>query len=159
MIEGRFGDVTATVDAIEHAQGHALALLLAIARIEPAHEVGGFRSEAQAQEAVQRKGGVADPGIAVVPIPRPADFFRQAARRGGDERAGRLEGEELERERGPIDDVSPAAEILALRQPLSPILDRLPEELLALLVVGGLATRLVVDELPQHEDHRLALAQ
>src|SRR5580692_6172344 len=114
MIEGRFGNLGAAVDAVKHAERHAVALLFAVARVEPAHEVSRLGGESEPQESVQRKGRVADPGVAVIPISGSFDFFRKAAGRGGDEGPRRLEGEEFERERRSMDDVPPAPNVLTL---------------------------------------------
>ena len=90
-----------------------------------------------ANEGVHREGGVADPGVAVVPVARAADDFGQAAGRGGDDRAGRLEGEQLQGEGGALDALAPAAAVGAAGEPVLPEFYGALEGLLGFAFGGG----------------------
>ena len=63
--------------------------LVAAAVCQPVHEGLGLLGEAEPQQGVEGEGGVADPGVAVVPVAPAADALGQAGGRGGDDRAGR----------------------------------------------------------------------
>src|SRR5690242_21046277 len=54
---------------------------------QPAHVGVGFLVEAQAHEGVDGERGVADPGVAVVPVACAARCFRQAEGGGGEDRS------------------------------------------------------------------------
>ena len=106
---------------------------------EPVHEPGRLLGEAEPEQCVEREGGVADPGVAVVPVPPAADLLGQARRRRGDHRARRLVGEQLQHERGAVDGLPPAAPVPRLREPAAPERDRVLE-VPARLVLGERAS-------------------
>ena len=81
----------------------------------------GLLGEADAHEAVQREGRVAQPGVAVVPVARAADVLGQAAGRRRDDGAGRLVGEQLEHQRRARDDLAPAPAVGAAAHPAAPV--------------------------------------
>src|SRR6185295_10793088 len=83
------------VHDLEGAVGAELSAALA----QPVHEVAGLLDEADAHERVRREGGVADPGVAVVPVAPAAQVLGQAAGDGGHHGPARLVGEELQRQR------------------------------------------------------------
>ena len=64
---------------------------------EPGEEGAGLLRFAGGEEGGDADAGVAWPGVAVVPVAVAADPFRQGGRGGGDRRAGRRVGEELQR--------------------------------------------------------------
>ena len=91
-----------------------VAVRIVPAVLQPVPESRRLFGEADTQQAVHRERGVANPGVAVVPIAHAADRLRQAAGRGCDNRPGRLEREELERQGGALDDFTPAAGVGAV---------------------------------------------
>src|SRR3712207_8523117 len=54
-------------------------------------------------------------------VPRAAERLRQAARRGGDDRARRLERQQLQRQRGAVDHLAPTPRVRALAEPAVPV--------------------------------------
>jgi hypothetical protein len=62
---------------------------------DPAHEGGSLVSKADAQKCIDREGGIAHPGVAVIPVARPSDDFRQTRGWRGNDRAGRFKGKKL----------------------------------------------------------------
>ena len=133
MIERLFGEIGAAVDAVHELQGAGrVAVRFMPTVLQPILESRRFFGEADPQEAIQRERGITNPGVAVVPVAHAADRLRQAAGRGCDNRSGRLEREEFERQGGTLDDLTPAAVVGAMRQPTSPVFDRGAEEFLRL---------------------------
>src|SRR5689334_2615942 len=76
----------------------ALLVLLTEPFRQPADEGGRLGEEPEPQQRVQAEAGVADPDVAVVPVPPAADLLGQARRDGGDDAAARLVAEHLERQ-------------------------------------------------------------
>src|SRR5262249_42862195 len=79
------------------------------ALLQPAHELLSFARHPQAQEGVQGKRRVTDPGVAVIPVAYPADLFGEAACGCRDNRPGRREGQQLQHQSRAIDHLAPAA--------------------------------------------------
>lgn len=88
--------------------------------LEPAAEGVRFLGEAQVAHGPHGQGGVADPGVAVVPVPLAALLLGQAHGRGGDGRAGGRVRHELEGDGGAVDDLLPAAPVAAASDPVVP---------------------------------------
>src|SRR5262249_34408241 len=107
MIERFFGELGPAVDAVHDLQwtGHGLVRgfrwrsdrqtlrfrRILPTRLQPVAEAGSFLGKADAEQAVERERGVANPRVAVVPIPRSADRLGQATGRRRDNCAGGLE--------------------------------------------------------------------
>ena len=119
----------------------------------------GLFGEADAQQTVQGERGVANPGVAIVPVALAANGFRQTARGSRDDRAGGLERQQLKRERGALDDFAPAARIGTLRQPAAPVVDGRAKQVLPLPCARTVGQRFVVIELAQRERQAFALAE
>ena len=98
------------------------------ASFEPAHEFFRFFREPDAQEGIDGKGGVTNPGVTIIPIAFSPDTFRQAARRSGDDRSRRLKGEQFKGQGGALHHFAPSTSIGTLGKPLSPVGDGLAEE-------------------------------
>ena len=79
----------------------------------------------QPNERIQRERRVADPRRAVVPVARPANVLGQAERRARDDRARRLEDEQLQRERAPVHRLLPRARVRRAPDPRCPVFVRL----------------------------------
>src|SRR6516165_5335934 len=73
------------------------------------------------------------PGVAVIPIALAANALRQAARGRRDNRAGRLVGQQLQREGGTVHHFSPAAGISGLADPSLPKFSGSAEQILGFL--------------------------
>src|SRR5215471_6696690 len=95
----------------------------------PVHELAGLFSEPYPQQPVHSKRRVPDPGVAVIPVALTADAFGQTASRGSHNCTGGLIGEELQCQCGALDHFAPAPSVGALREPASPKIDRVLEEL------------------------------
>ncbi len=157
MGEAELAEVVTAVDPVNDLQ-RAVGILLAAALVQPAHELGGLFGEADPQQGVEREGGVADPGVAVVPVAHPADILGQATGGRGDDGAGRLVGEELERQGRAVNRLTPAAGVGASREPVAPEVDRSAEQL-ELLHLRQAEPAAALADLAEHEDHRLPLLQ
>ena len=70
---------------------------------QPARRTRRLLGEAQPEQRVHREGGVAHPGVAVVPVALAADLLGQRRGRRGDQRAGRGVGHQLQRDRRALD--------------------------------------------------------
>src|SRR5205823_10335954 len=89
MIEHLLVDFGPPVDAVHELQRAGLLIeRLAPAVFEPIFEAGGFLGEPDPQEAVKSERRVANPRVAIVPIPLAADHLGQTTGRGGNDRAG-----------------------------------------------------------------------
>ena len=127
---------------------------LAEALAQPLHERRGLVGEAQPQERVEREGGVADPGVAVVPVATAAELLGQARGGRGHDPARGPEGEQLERERRAVHHLAPAPLVAGLGEPLAPVLERAVERVPRLVLRVG--PRHVVLRHPlEHEGHGL----
>ena len=109
----------------------AIRIHFVAAGIQKRDELRGFLCESKAKQAVDRKGGIADPSVAVVPITRPAEAFGQAAGWRGDDGAGRCKGEQLQYQRRAVDRFAPAPAIGAFGNPLAPVAHGVVKKLLA----------------------------
>src|SRR5262249_15688394 len=106
-------------------------------RQDPPHEGRGLFGQTETHEAVEGEGRIPDPGVAVVPVPYSADVLRKAEGGRGDDRAVLLGREQLQRERGAVDHLAPAAPIRAAGDPAPPEVHRILEGVA--LVVWALA--------------------
>ena len=78
-----FRQFAPAVEPIHHLQRPARFQFTA-ALFHPAHERLRFLRVAQPHQRIERERGVADPGVAIIPIALAADIFRQAKSRRGD---------------------------------------------------------------------------
>ena len=158
---GLVGDVA--VDVVEHPQRAEVVGRAVLGRVrhpvrEPAHERRRLVGEAEPQQRVEAERGVADPHVAVVPVAAPAHRLGQARGRRGDDRAGRLVGEQLERQGGAVDRLAPASGVRRARHPRPPELRGPLEQPVAVDLAGGGHLLAVAEDL-EHEQRLLALAQ
>ena len=152
MVECLLRELGPAIDAVHELQGAGPVLVgILPAILQPVPEAGRLLGEPDAEQAVQRERGIADPGVAVVPVARAADRLGQAARRGGDDRPRRFERQELERQGGAVDHFSPAAGVSALRKPAPPVGDGLAEQLLGLADSGAAAGLVLASQAAQGE--------
>src|SRR6185312_17556573 len=90
---------------------------------EEVEEVVGLVVEAERVEAPEPERGVADPGVAVVPVASAARRLRQRSGARGRERAGGGVGQALERQRAALQIAAPwVVGELAAVEPLAPVL-------------------------------------
>ena len=129
MIEGLFREIMTAVDAVNDLQC-AIDLDFTGARFQPFHVGLRFLRESDSEQPIQREGGVANPGVAIVPIPSAADRLGQAAGRRRNNRSGRFEGHQFERQRRSVHHFAPAAGIGAFGEPSMPVIDCVFEYLL-----------------------------
>ncbi len=69
----------------------------------------------------QRESGIAQPAIAIVPVPGTADLFRERAGWGGDDPTGRGVGQGFKGDEGALDGIAPFAAIGSVSAPIGPI--------------------------------------
>ncbi len=123
VVEGLLGQVLATVDAV-----HDLQVEVATAghRLEHEGEVlEGLPVEPEPVERAQHEGGVTDPGVAVVPVARPAGRLGQRGRRRRHDGAGGRVAQSLERQRAALDVAAPGVvRKIAVGEPVPPVGDR-----------------------------------
>ena len=104
VVEGRLGQVAATVDPVHDLQR---AVLVGLEVRDELHELVGLPVEVEPVERLQREGRVPHPRVPVVPVPLAAGRLRERRRQRGDGRTGRHVGEALDRERGALHRVAP----------------------------------------------------
>src|ERR1041384_1773444 len=109
------------------------------ARFEPIDEARGLVGKTDAHEGIQRKSGIANPSVAIIPVSAAADVFWQAAGRRRDDGSGGLVGQELEHQCGAVDSLTPTPDVGAFRNPPPPIAHRALEQSLSLGVGQALA--------------------
>jgi hypothetical protein len=136
VVELDLGDVLAAVDRV-HDHHVALDRRLLAALLHPLHERAGLLDEAEPHQRVDSESRVAEPGVPVVPVPDAAHLLGQRRRGCRDERAGGVVDEELQRERGPLDVLAPAAAVAGLADPALPELAGLVEQLVDLVALQG----------------------
>ncbi len=155
-----FGQVGPAVHGIhELERSVAVRVALLPARGQPVPELGCLFGESDSQEGIHRERGVADPGVAVVPVPHPADPLRQAGGRGGDDRPGRLVGEQLQRQCRAQDHLAPPAPIGAVGYPPLPVINRSAEPVLGLRGPGTPSGVVIGGDDAQDERGAFALAE
>ena len=122
--ELELGKVRAAVDPVHQLQrAGGRSGRVARAHADEGAERLRLLREAEPEQRVEGEGGVANPGVAVVPVPAAAELLREARRRGRDDGAGRRERQQLEREGGAVDELAPPAGVRRLREPLEPVRD------------------------------------
>ena len=90
-------------------------------RLQPAHEGGGLLGEADSQQAVDRKGGVPNPGVTIVPIAPAVGRFGNGSCGSRNDRAGFLEAAKLQGDRRPDDWVLPLERQRQAARPTAPV--------------------------------------
>src|SRR5262249_3602178 len=103
------GELVAPVDAVHDLERPARSVLLGHAIGEKVHEARSLARVTETQECVDRESRVADPGVTIIPVPDASDFLRKAGRRRCDDRAARVERQQLEHESGTLNHLAPAA--------------------------------------------------
>ena len=86
--------------------------------LAPAQRLGLVAAD---QERLERQRRVAHPAVAVVPVPGAADRLGQRSGRRGDDAAGRLGGQRLQREQRPQHRLAPFTGVGAARRPVRPV--------------------------------------
>ena len=107
MVERVLGEVGFAADPVHDLNLEAVAtagLDRAAQRVEDEGEVlERFPVEAETVERAQHERGVADPRVAVVPVPFAAGGFRERRGAGGHDRPGGRVAQALQRERAALD--------------------------------------------------------
>ncbi len=96
---------------------------------QPVPEAAGLVDVSADHQRVQRQAGVAQPAVAVIPVANAPDRLGQRRGRGGDDGAGGLERQRLERDQRPQDGVAPRPLVAAAARPVFPVaigLEQLP---------------------------------
>src|SRR6266516_3658830 len=97
-----------------------LAGPLATHQLEKSAEALRFAAVAEDGQRVEREARIAQPAIAVIPVPLAADPFRQRGGRRRHDRAGRRIGQQLQRQRAAPDHVPVRSIVAAIGDPLAP---------------------------------------
>src|SRR5580658_3065913 len=93
MSELEFGETPFPLDAVHDLD------LLRVSRdgtAEPAHPRRRLVRVPRYQQGIESKGGVPEPGVAIVPVPVAADGLGERGRRRGTDGTGGVEGEGLQ---------------------------------------------------------------
>ena len=120
MVQVDFVQLAAPVNAVQDLQILPVLPLVNLG-FQPVHKAVGFFGESDAEQRVEGKGGVPDPGIAVVPVALAPQFLGQAASGGGHNGAGGFIGQQLQRQGGTLHHFPPAPPVGALAQPPPPV--------------------------------------
>ena len=105
VVAGGLGQVAPAVDAVHDLQ-RAVGVRLEVG--DELDELVGLPVEIQVVQRLQGEGGVAHPGVAVVPVALAAGRLRQRRGERGDRGPGRHVGEALDGQRRALDRVAPA---------------------------------------------------
>ena len=134
VVERRLGQLLLAADPV-----HDLKLRIARAdRLHEGHEVRRLVVEAERVEGPEGEGGVADPGVAVVPVADAAGRLGERGRQRRDHAARRRVHQPLQGEGRALElRAPPVVGEPAAPQPLAPALRGLLEQLLGLVDVGG----------------------
>ena len=121
----------------------------------PVEQADGLAERTGAQQHPDRRGGVPQPAVPVVPVPRAGRLLRQRGGGRGHDPAGRGVGEGLDRDQGPDHRLAPLALVGQARHPVPPpalgLVDQRGDQRRVRRVVAGTA--------PDHrERHLVALA-
>lgn len=119
VLERRLGQLVPSVDAV-HDLERAVRAQLRAARLDPAHERGGLVREAETHQAVEGERPVADPAVPVIPVALAPDVFGKPERRRGDDGPMLARREQLQRQRGAVDHLAPAAGVARAGDPAPP---------------------------------------
>ncbi len=109
-----------SVDAVHDLQWSMWAPVGSSASGQEVHEGGRLALESELQERVDAEGCVPYPDVAVVPVAFTPDLFRKAGRGGGEDRAGRGVGQQLERQGGPMHHLPPPPSVARCGEPVPP---------------------------------------
>src|SRR5579884_742674 len=92
---------------------------------QPFSKTARFLRESEAKKGIEAEGGIAQPGVAIVPVALSADSFRQAKRRRGNHRAVFLAAQQFQHKGRTVYDLAPAAFVTRTADPFAPVMDRL----------------------------------
>ena len=125
VVQGPLGEVPLPADAVHDLERELLRLLPGGHGVEHEGEVlNGLPVEAQLVERAQHERRIADPGVAVVPVPLPARGLRQRGGGGGHDGPGRGVAQPLQGEGAPLDVLVPGVVGHPGRaQPVPPVAD------------------------------------
>src|SRR5262245_13281654 len=112
MIEGLLRQRMAPVNSIHNLQ-RPVGIQLVTSCIHPLHETRRLFGQSYPEQSIEREGGVSNPGVSVIPVADASNRFRQTAGWRRDNRACRLIGEQLQRQRGTMYRLAPAAGVCA----------------------------------------------
>ncbi len=122
---------------------------------QPIVPIGSFLGITRVHQRQQREGGIAQPAIAVVPVPRTAELFRQRRGGRGDNAAGRSVSQRLQRNQRTHHEVAAIALIGAAAAPVEPEILGILQGLRGIDRIGEFQMRRTIGE---NEGHRLAFA-
>ena len=123
------------------------------------HKAVGLVGKANPQQRVQSKGRIPNPGIAVIPVPFPAQLLRQATGGRRHNRPGRFVGQQLQHQRRALHHLPPAPLVGTLLQPPPPVGHRLLKQRVPLRLRARMIIRPVVPQYPDGHRDRLPLGQ
>src|SRR5262245_7006277 len=98
----------APVDSVHNLQG-AVRVQFVTPGIHPIHEHRRLFGQSYSEKSIECEGGVSNPGVSVIPIAAASDYFRKTTGRRRDNGACRRISEQLERQRGALNHLAPAA--------------------------------------------------
>ena len=114
VVEGVLGKVPGAVDGVHDLEVVRVAGHGAQQPVPPEPRLVGVPG---VDQRLDGQGGVAQPAVAVVPVPLAAELLGQRGGRGGDDAARLLVGHQAEREQRAADDVHVRHVVVALRCP------------------------------------------
>src|SRR6266567_3445857 len=95
VIQCVLGKVLFTRDRENDCSGLLRMGVLGRTIFDPRHEGSSLSFESEAQKSINGKGGIADPGVAVIPVASASNNFRQTRGRRRNNRSSRFEGKKL----------------------------------------------------------------
>ena len=102
--------------------------------LQPIHEPVGFVGQPHPQKRINCESGIADPATTVVPVPLPSNPLRKTGRGGGNDGPRGFVDKQFQRQSRALDHLAPTPGIVALGNPVEPIVYSLRE---ASIGLGG----------------------
>ena len=117
VVELALGQLAAAVDGVHDLEVGGVA---GHGPHQPVAPQPGLVDVAAGEQGLEGERGVAQPAVAVVPVPLAADVLGQARRRGGDDAAAHLVGEQAQDEQGAGDGLAVRP---VVRVPVGPLVE------------------------------------
>ncbi len=135
MIERLFAQILPAIDSVNGLQRLIRLRSLLAERLNPGHEALGFIGQPDAEQGVDGEGGIANPATAVIPVALATDTLRQTGGGRRHNRAGRFIDQKLQRQRGALHHLAPAAGVIAFANPVEPVVDGLAPQSIGFLLL------------------------
>src|SRR5215469_5879470 len=143
VVEFHFERIRRTVRSVQDLQWAKVSFIIQSV-VDPQLETGCFLYKAKAHHCVKCEGGVAEPGVAIIPVAAATNLFGQAECGRRNDRSMLAISKELQQQGGTAHHLPPPARIVRLRDPLSPVLCGLSKSRFDLIYIQWLSCTRVI---------------